>query len=163
MLHFVLKCQRSAHDFYGIVYQTLLLETSDIHFSFRIFVLNSLSLRGLALKLIFFQYLQKIPNMNHISLDDSNRINAAEIFFIRERKQKYEIKSMWNIPCTICSKIRMVGSLNSSESILYATSEVYHNLNSKRISLVVYEGCLHYFICHISLALFFLDQAPSSV
>ena len=62
---------------------------------------------------------------------------------------------MWNIPCTISSRQNMVGSLNLSESILYATSEMHRSLSSKRISLVEYEGCLYYFISCSSLALFF--------
>ena len=59
MLHFVFTLQRRVLDFYGIVFQTLLSETSDIHLNFRIFELNSLTLRGLALKLFFFETIQK--------------------------------------------------------------------------------------------------------
>ena len=139
MLHFVFTCQRRAHKFYGIFYQTLLLETSDIHFNFEIFELNLLTLRGLALKHIFFQTIQKVPNMSDVTLYDSTRINTAENLFIRERKQQYEIKSVWKIPCTICSRRIIVGSLNPLESILYATREVYRSLSQKRISLVEYE------------------------
>ena len=65
--------------------------------------------------------------MNDVTLYDSTRINAAEILFIRGRKYQYEIKSMWNIPCTICPKRNMVRSLNPTRSILYAASEVYRN------------------------------------
>ena len=55
MLHFVVTYQRRDHDFYGIEFQKLQLETSDIHFNFRICELNSVTLRGLVLKLIFYQ------------------------------------------------------------------------------------------------------------
>ena len=150
MLHFVFSCQRKAHDFCGIVFQTLFLETSDIHFKFRLSELNSHA--------YVFQTIRKVPNMKDVTLCDSTRINAAEDLFIRERKQQFEIKSMQNIPCTICSRRNMAGSLNPSESILYATREVDRSLSSKQISLVEYEGCLYYFICCSSPALFFLDQ-----
>ena len=142
MLHFVFTCQRRAHDFYGIVFQTLILETSDIYFDFRIFQLNSFTLRGLVLTL-FFQTIQKLPNMNDVTLYDSTRIIAAENLFIRGRKQLNELKSKLSILCNICSRRNMVGSLNPSENILYATREVYCSLSSKRISLVEYEGCLY--------------------
>ena len=86
MLHFVFTFQRRAHGFYGIVFRTLHLETSDIHSNLRIFELNSLTLRELALKLILVQTTQKVPNMNDFDLHDSTWINAAENLFIREEK-----------------------------------------------------------------------------
>ena len=63
MLHFVFNCYPRAHYFYGIVSQTLLFETSDIYFNFRVFELNLLTVRGLALKLVFFfkQYKKYLP------------------------------------------------------------------------------------------------------
>ena len=143
MLHFVFACQRRAHDFFGIVFQKLISETSGICLDVRIFELKSLTQRGIVLKLIFFQFIQKVANMNELTLYDSTRINAAENLFTRERKQRYEIKSMWSIPCTICSRRNIMGRLNPSENILYATREVYRSLSSKRKSLVEYEGCLY--------------------
>ena len=138
MLHFLFMCQHRAHDFYGIVFQTLFLETSDIIFNFRIFELIWLTL----------QTIQKVRNMNDVILYVSTRFNAAENSFMRERKQQYEIKSIWNIPCTICSRRNMVVSLNPSESILQVTSEVYRTLSQKRrISLVENEGCLFFSLC----------------
>ena len=65
--------------FFCIVFQTLFLETADTYFNYRMFELKSLTLRGLVLKVTFFQTKQEVRNMNDVTLYDSTTFNAAEI------------------------------------------------------------------------------------